>query len=195
LVTFGDTLAVHVNKTEFKAVAVSVAVSLLEILPAVAVNVVEVAPAATVTEAAETGSQILLLESETWVPPAGAAPLKVTVQVVVEPEVKLLGEQRSWETETTCPKAASGDKMTAIAATTALPAILDLLTKRPTDAPNYHEILTLRCQFKKINCLDQSQIALSRNSRNRSTRHSSMGFCGLDIGNFPSDKEFARFLQ
>jgi hypothetical protein len=125
LVTFVDTLAVHVNKTEFIAVAVSVAVSLLEILPAVAVNVVEVAPAATVTEPAETGSHILLLESETCVPPAGAGPLKVTVQVVVDPEVKLFGEQTSWETETICPKAVSGGKMTPIAAIRTLPPIVN----------------------------------------------------------------------
>jgi hypothetical protein len=117
LVTLGDTLAVHVNKTEFRAVAVSVAVSLLEMLPAVAVNVVEVAPAGTVTEAADTGSHILLLESETFLPPAGAGPLKVTVQVVVDPEVKLLGLQPSWETEITCPKPAPADKMITTAAT------------------------------------------------------------------------------
>jgi hypothetical protein len=127
LVTFGDTLVVQVNKTEFRAVAVSVAVSLLEILPAVAVNVVEVAPAGTVAESAETGSHILLLESETCFPPAGAGPLKVTVQVVITPEVKLLGLQTSWETEIICPAVPQGNKIAATAAITAPPPVVNLL--------------------------------------------------------------------
>ena len=127
MVTFGDTLAVQVSKTEFRAVAVSVAVSSLEIPPAVAVNVVEVAPAGTVTEAADTGSHISLLESETCVPPAGAAPLNFTVQVVVDPEVKLLGIQTSWETEIICPDVARGNKIAATAAITTLPLVVNLL--------------------------------------------------------------------
>jgi hypothetical protein len=82
---------------------------LLEILPTVAVNVVEVAPAGTVTELG-TGSSELLLDSKTSEPPVGAAPLNVTVHVVVAPGFRLVGLQTSWETETTCPKAAPESK-------------------------------------------------------------------------------------
>jgi hypothetical protein len=52
-------------------------------VPAVAVKVVDVLPAGTVTEAAGTGSKVLLLESETDAPPVGAAPLSATVQFVL----------------------------------------------------------------------------------------------------------------
>ena len=54
-------------------------------------KVVEVAPAGTVTEAAGTGSSALLLEMATAVPPAGAAPLNVTVQLVVPELARLVG--------------------------------------------------------------------------------------------------------
>lgn len=65
--------------------------------PAVAVKVVEVVPAGTVTEV-DTGNRVLLLDSKTSMPPAGAAVLTVTVQVVAVPEVTLVGLQVSFET-------------------------------------------------------------------------------------------------
>jgi hypothetical protein len=64
-------------------------------LPAVALNVVVAEPAGTVTVDAGTGSSALLLDRETAVPPAGATWLRVTVQVVPTPEVKLVGLQVS----------------------------------------------------------------------------------------------------
>ena len=73
---------------------------MVAIVPAVAVNVVEVAPAGTVTEAAGTGSSVLLLDSDTTVPPLGTALLSVTVQVVAAPELKLLGLQASEDSAT-----------------------------------------------------------------------------------------------
>ena len=51
----------------------------------------EVAFAGTVTEAAGTGSRLLLLASPTTVPPLGAALLKVTMQLVTAPEFRLVG--------------------------------------------------------------------------------------------------------
>jgi hypothetical protein len=62
--------------------------------PAVAVKVAEVAAAGTVIEAT-TGSKLLVLESETVVPPLGAAPLSVTVQVVLPELVIVEGAQDS----------------------------------------------------------------------------------------------------
>jgi len=61
--------------------------------PAVAVNVVPVAPAATVTDVPGTGSSALLLDSATTVPPAGAAPLSVTVQLVLPELDTVVGAQ------------------------------------------------------------------------------------------------------
>ena len=55
-----------------------------------AVNVAEVDPADTVTEAGTEASE-LLAESEITVPPAGAAPVSVTVHVPVAPEATLDG--------------------------------------------------------------------------------------------------------
>jgi hypothetical protein len=57
------------------------------------------------------------------------------VHFVVDPDVKLLGLQTSWETETICPKAAPGDRITATVATTTLPRIVSLLmiARRRTD--------------------------------------------------------------
>jgi hypothetical protein len=65
--------------------------------PAVALNVAVVVPAATVTDAA-TGSTGLLLDRATEAPPVGAAVESVTVQLVAEPEFRLLGLQLSDET-------------------------------------------------------------------------------------------------
>lgn len=59
-------------------------------LPAVAVKVAEEDPADTVTDPG-TFSSPLLLDSETVAPPAGAAWLKVTVQVEVFPELRVVG--------------------------------------------------------------------------------------------------------
>jgi len=53
-------------------------------------NVALVAPAATVTLDA-TVAEVLLLERFTMAPPAGAAPLRVTVPVEGDPPVTLLG--------------------------------------------------------------------------------------------------------
>jgi hypothetical protein len=61
-------------------------------VPAVALKVVEVDAAGTVTEAGVV-SRALLSESETTVPPVGAAPLRVTVQVVLPALVTVEGVQ------------------------------------------------------------------------------------------------------
>jgi hypothetical protein len=58
--------------------------------PVVALNVAEAAPAATVTEAG-TVSTALVFVSVTAAPPAGAAPVNVTVQVPVVFAPKLAG--------------------------------------------------------------------------------------------------------
>jgi hypothetical protein len=84
------------------------------------VNVAEVVPAGTITELDGTGRSVLLLDSKTSVPPAGAAPFKVTVQVVDAPEFKLFGLQANWETETICPKATAEDNKTVTPLTTTL---------------------------------------------------------------------------
>jgi hypothetical protein len=62
----------------------------LGIAPAVAVNVAVVAAAATVTDEGTVSSR-LLLEMATAVPPAGAAPLNVTVQFAVPEPARLTG--------------------------------------------------------------------------------------------------------
>jgi hypothetical protein len=62
-------------------------------LPAVALKVVVAELAGTVMVAAGTGSNALLLESETVVPPAGLGPLSVTVQLVFPDVPKLAGLQ------------------------------------------------------------------------------------------------------
>lgn len=51
---------------------------------------VDVVPAGTVTDGG-TGSAVLLDDSATALPPAGAAALNVTVQVVAAPDVRLAG--------------------------------------------------------------------------------------------------------
>jgi hypothetical protein len=65
-------------------------------VPAVAVKVTVVAATGMVTDA-DTGSRVLLLESETVVPPVGAAELRVTVQVLAAPEARVVGLQASEE--------------------------------------------------------------------------------------------------
>ena len=54
-------------------------------------NVALVAPAATVTLGGVLATVVLLLESATVAPPAGAAPLSVTVPVEEFPPVTLVG--------------------------------------------------------------------------------------------------------
>ena len=62
-----------------------------------AVNVAEVELAATVTDA-PTGNAALLLDRPTAVPPGPAAWVRVTVQVVDDPELTLVGLQLSADT-------------------------------------------------------------------------------------------------
>jgi hypothetical protein len=64
------------------------------------VNVALVAPAATVTLGGVLATVVLLLESATVAPPAGAAPLSVTVPVEEFPPVTLVGFSDSDERET-----------------------------------------------------------------------------------------------
>jgi len=55
------------------------------------VKVAELVPAATVTVAGTLALVGLLLESETKVPPSGAAPLRLTVPVELEPPPTVVG--------------------------------------------------------------------------------------------------------
>ena len=73
-------------------VAVTTAVWSEPMVPAVALNVAVVEPAATVTDPA-TVSRILLLESETTVPPLGAVFVSVTVHELVAPVLSVVGTQ------------------------------------------------------------------------------------------------------
>ena len=86
------------------AVAVSVAVEFVEIVPAVAEKAAVAAPAAMLTEAGAV-SRALLLVMETVRPPVAAAALAVTMHALVAPEVKDVGVQISEVTVT------SGDKL------------------------------------------------------------------------------------
>jgi hypothetical protein len=86
-------LMVAVREAPFR-LAVKVALWLEAIVPAVAVNVMEVLFTGTVTEGAGTGSRLLLLAKFTTVPPF-AAWLRVTLQVVADPEFTLVGLQTS----------------------------------------------------------------------------------------------------
>ena len=63
-------------------------------------NVAVVAPAATVTLEGTVAATVLLLESAIVAPPAGAAPLSVTVPVEEFPPVTLVGFTESAERET-----------------------------------------------------------------------------------------------
>ena len=64
------------------------------------VKVAPVAPAETVTLEGTLAAVVLLLESATCTPPAGAAPLKVTVPVEEFPPVTLVGFSEIEERET-----------------------------------------------------------------------------------------------
>ena len=67
----------------------------------VTVRVAVVAPAATVTLAGTVAAEVLLLESVTTAPPAGAAALKVTVPVDELPPVTLAGFTLKLASDTT----------------------------------------------------------------------------------------------
>jgi hypothetical protein len=86
----------------------------VDTLPAVAVNVVEVVPAGTMTELDASCSKALLLDSNTSVPPVGAAPFNVTVHVVDASGFKQFVLQANWETEMICPEATLENKKTII---------------------------------------------------------------------------------
>lgn len=64
---------------------------MLAVLPAVTLKLAVAEPAGTVIVDAGTGRKLLLLASETVVPPAGAAWLNVTVQVVLAPAATVVG--------------------------------------------------------------------------------------------------------
>jgi hypothetical protein len=64
-------------------------------IPAVAKKVAEVAPAATVTDPLGTGKRVLLLASDTAIPPTGAEVLKVTVHVVAASGISVVGAHAS----------------------------------------------------------------------------------------------------
>jgi hypothetical protein len=76
-----------------------VAVWLLAIVPVVALKLAVLAAAATVTDAG-TVRDVLLLDSVTTAPPAGAIWVKVTVQALVALGPKLVGLQASEDTST-----------------------------------------------------------------------------------------------
>jgi hypothetical protein len=84
------------------------------------VNVAEADPAGMLSELTVTGSRALLLDSNTSVPPAGAAGLIVTEQEVAVPDVTLLGLQISCETWLGCPSAIPENEKMATAATARL---------------------------------------------------------------------------
>src|SRR5580700_2739882 len=98
LVGVQDSAETSVGAIRFKVVfweapfktAVIVAGWVAVMVPAVALKVVEVLFAGTVTDAG-TVSAVLLLESPTVLPPAGAASFKLIVQVVAAPELTLVG--------------------------------------------------------------------------------------------------------
>ena len=84
------------------------------------VNVADVVPAGTMTALDPRRKSVLLLDSRTSVPLAGAAPFNITVQVVDAPEFKLFGLQANWETEIICPKATPENKKPVIPMNTIL---------------------------------------------------------------------------
>jgi hypothetical protein len=81
------------------SVAVTTAVWLADIVPATALNVALVLAAGIVTEAG-TLSRVLLSDSVTVVPPAGAGPLNVAVHVLAPPEARVAGLHCSDVSET-----------------------------------------------------------------------------------------------
>jgi hypothetical protein len=78
-------------------------------VPAFTVKLTKVEPCGTVTELPGSGKSVLLLESDISVPPEGAAPLNSTVQLVVASEVKVVGVQEIWETDTICAMVACAE--------------------------------------------------------------------------------------
>ena len=74
------------------AVAETVTEVLDELGDVVTMNVAELLPGATVTLAGTLATEGLLLDSATTVPPAGAAPLRVTVPVEELPAFTVEGE-------------------------------------------------------------------------------------------------------
>src|SRR6266852_6783194 len=86
----GFTVRVAVCVPPLKVPEIVTAVELLTAL-VVTAKVALVAPAATVTLAGTVAATVLLLESVTAAPPAGAAPLRVTVPVEELPPVTLVG--------------------------------------------------------------------------------------------------------
>jgi hypothetical protein len=73
--------------------AVTVAVWIDDTVPAVALKVVDDELAGTVTDAGTGSAGVLLEDNVTVVPPVGASWVKLTVQVVDWPEVRLDGLQ------------------------------------------------------------------------------------------------------
>ena len=86
-------LTVTVAVTLALSVAVTTAVCVVATAPLAAVNGADVVPAGTVTDAGTASTAELLELSTTALPPAGAARLRFTVQVVEAPEVMLAGLQ------------------------------------------------------------------------------------------------------
>src|SRR5207245_8254058 len=86
----GFTVRVAICVPPLKVPEMVTAVELLTAL-VVTAKVALVAPAATVTLAGTVAATVLLLESVTAAPPAGAAPLRVTVPVEELPPVTLVG--------------------------------------------------------------------------------------------------------
>src|ERR1035438_8876393 len=107
----GDTLSPVVAVLPF-SLAVSVALTIAAVVPAVAVNVAKVCPAATVTLEG-TVTNTLLLDSETVVPPVGAVPLMVTVQLAVPGPVTVFGVQLRL---VTCSCCVGGDTLSPVVA-------------------------------------------------------------------------------
>jgi hypothetical protein len=105
--------------------AVSVALTVVEVVPAVALKVAEVCPAATTTLEG-TVTFALLPDSQTVVPPEGAVPLIVTVQLAVPGPFTVPGAQLRL---VTCSCGGSGDTFnTVVAALPSSPAVSVALT-------------------------------------------------------------------
>jgi hypothetical protein len=73
------------------------------------VKLPDVSAAGIVNELPDSCRKELLLDTDTSIPPDGAASFSVTVHVAVAPEVRLPGVQDSWETETICARAACAE--------------------------------------------------------------------------------------